>query len=160
MLNPLIRSIIAFALVMLIAQSFQLDIPYAFIQDHFSFDPETRAHNYTQVIISFVNGIHHTVDEWDKIASEIEFLFKLPVHPYYNPTSGSYRIDLTNAALAKIYKPDDFIVALNLANHLRGLLKRIGKKGRVVHIGMLTLIFISNHLNNNCRKRSFSVPCL
>jgi hypothetical protein len=75
--------------------------------------------NPRKTIITFVNGIYHSYDECQEIASLMEEIFKDEVRPFYNPSSGRWLYDLTHAGFALFKKPNDLYLARNLAKHLR-----------------------------------------
>ena len=41
-----------------------------------------------KVIITFINGIYHSEEDWRRIAQQIEDTFEIPVLPLYNPSTG------------------------------------------------------------------------
>ena len=88
----------------------------------------------SKIILSYVNGIYHTLEDWDRISKQLKEIFRCDIYPFYNPSSGSWLNDISNAGYALIRRPTDFSIAQNLAAHLKRLLSQSGENGRVLHL--------------------------
>lgn len=102
--------------------------------------------------ISFVNGIYHTKEDCQRIKRILSEKFNRRVLPFYNPTSGSWAADLTQAGIAIVNKPNNLEIARNLSIHLRSLLHAVGPNGRVLHLAhsggaILTYLAAKYHLS-------------
>eukprot|EP01031_Cornospumella_fuschlensis_P033359 gene33360-40352_t len=103
------------------------------------------------MIITFVNGIYHSIDDWRNISADISELFGAEVRPFYNPSSGVWVKDATRAGIDLVMRPSDQELAKGLANHLRSALSDIEPKGRVLHLAhsggaILTYLAAKHHL--------------
>ena len=109
-------------------------------------------------VVSFVNGIYHSRDEWAAIADNLERIFECRVMPFYNPTSGWWA-DFSKATFERYFKkPADEEVVVNLTAHLRTCLDYAGKGGRVLHIAhsggaILTYLCAKRYLTTSERAR-------
>ena len=81
-------------------------------------------------VVSFVNGIYHSVTELQAIAQQLEEIFSEEVRVFYNPSTGNWFSDAYRAGVELIYKPDDLLIAKRLAEHLRRALKDVGSDGK------------------------------
>lgn len=102
-------------------------------------------------IITFVNGIYHSIDDWRNISADISELFNAEVRPFYNPSSGVWVKDATRAGIDLVMRPSDQDLAKGLANHLRLALNDVEPKGRVLHLAhsggaILTYLAAKHHL--------------
>lgn len=102
-------------------------------------------------VVSFVNGIYHSEEDWRRISDMLEDIFEEEVRPFYNPSSGWWVKDATSAGFNLVLKPNDLSLARDLAEHLRKLLQELGTKGRVLHIAhsggaILTYLAAKHHL--------------
>ena len=109
-------------------------------------------------VICFVNGIHHTLEDCRTVAAQLGEIFGEEVRAYYNPTSGSWLSDASRAGIELFMKPDDRVIAKELAMHLRQALKDVGKDGRVLHLAhsggaILTYLAAKHHLSRSERSR-------
>jgi hypothetical protein len=85
--------------------------------------------------VSFINGIYHSPEDWARITEQLRVLFDDPeIFPFYNPSTGWWVKDATEAGLALLRRPDDLSTALELTSHLRNALEIVGERGRVLHI--------------------------
>jgi hypothetical protein len=115
-----------------------------------------RASNETasppsQTIITFVNGIYHSEEDWERLAEQLSATFQKEVRPFYNPTTGWWVADATRAGYSLVVRPDDDAVALGLTEHLRSALQDAGPMGRVLHLAhsggaLLTYLAAKHHL--------------
>jgi hypothetical protein len=87
--------------------------------------------NPCRSVVSFVNGIYHSVSELQKIADHLEEIFSEEVRVFYNPSTGNWFSDAYRAGVELIYKPDDLLIAKSLALHLRRALKDVGSDGKL-----------------------------
>lgn len=112
-------------------------------------DPKRNNSNF--VAISFINGIAHSERDWLRVTNLIENIFGQEIFPFYNPSTGSFMSDLTNAGYELVIRSNDIQNAQNLANHLRKILANINPKGRILHIAhsagaILTYLAAKHHL--------------
>ena len=85
--------------------------------------------------ISYVNGIHHSKEDWMRITNYLSKLFGTNIRPFYNPSSGSWATDATRIGIALVGKnKSDLKIAQYLADHLKLLLDEVGPNGRVLHL--------------------------
>ncbi len=110
--------------------------------------------NPKQTIITFINGIYHSHEDCMKIVSTLEDLFDEEVRLFYNPSTGNWLSDASQAGFALVTKPNDHILAQQLANHLRIALKDVGINGRILHIAhsggaIITYLAAKHHLTVN-----------
>lgn len=109
--------------------------------------------------VSFVNGIYHSIDDWNRISGQLRDIFQVnEIFPFYNPSSGWWVNDLSNAGYALIRRPNDFVTAQQLAAHLRKVLETVRDNGRVLHIAhsggaILTYLAAKFHLSAEERAR-------
>jgi hypothetical protein len=136
----------------------------------FPFAPLWKTHRYTQqssndssslldggeanMLVSYVNGIYHTVEDWRRITQQIRSIFNMEVLPFYNPSSGWWVRDATTAGYSIVLRPSDSYLSRQLADHLRNVLKRVGEHGRVLHIAhsggaILTYLAAKHHLTKS-----------
>jgi hypothetical protein len=87
--------------------------------------------NPCRTVVSFVNGIYHTYSECQEISDILEGIFDENVRVFYNPSTGNWISDAYRAGLELIYKPDDLLIAKDLALHLRKALKDVGTTGNL-----------------------------
>ena len=111
-----------------------------------------------KVIITFINGIYHSEEDWRRIAKQIEDTFECPVLPHYNPSTGWWVGDATRAGSDLLRMPTDSRTALSLVAHLREALLTVGPRGRVLHIAhsggaIITYIAAKYHLTAEERSR-------
>lgn len=102
-------------------------------------------------VLTFVNGIYHSVDEWRNISHNIEKEFDTEVLPFYNPSSGWWVRDAASAGFDLVLRPIDLDLSKQLAQHLRSALFSVGPHGRVLHVAhsggaILTYLAAKHHL--------------
>eukprot|EP01041_Mallomonas_annulata_P001992 gene1992-3874_t len=107
--------------------------------------------NPRQTVISFVNGIYHTVSDCQLIKNRLEQIFAEEVRAFYNPSTGNWISDASRAGFELVRRPDDLNIAQALALHLRQALKDVGSDGRVLHIAhsggaIITYLAAKHHL--------------
>ena len=136
-----------------------------------------------KIIVSFVNGIYHSTEDWTRISDNLleifreavaidehgrihdknhnetqeQLRFDVEVRPFYNPSTGWWVGDLTQAASALIKRPSDHSTALQLAEHLRGCLAD-SENGRILHLAhsggaIITYLAAKYHLSIEERNR-------
>ena len=111
-----------------------------------------------KTVVTFINGIYHSEEDWRRIAKMLEDFFEVEVLPLYNPTTGWWVGDATRAGYELVRSPADARMAYNLTNHLRMALEVVGPKGRVLHIAhsggaILTYLSAKFHLTAAERQR-------
>jgi hypothetical protein len=105
------------------------------------------------VIVTFINGIHHTYEECKNISAILETVLGAPVFPFYNPTTGSWMKDLSRASVDLIFRSDDIVLARNLTEHFRKIFRDdLHPQGRILHIAhsggaILTYLAAKHHLS-------------
>ena len=104
-----------------------------------------------RTVISFVNGIHHSLDDCREIAGRLGEIFGDEVRAFYNPSSGNWFSDASRAGLELFTKPGDLFIAKGLAAHLRRALRDVGARGRVLHLAhsggaIMTYLAAKHHL--------------
>ena len=104
-----------------------------------------------RTVISFVNGIHHSLDDCREIAARLGEIFGDEVRAFYNPSSGNWFSDASRAGLELFTKPGDLVIAKGLAAHLRRALRDVGARGRVLHLAhsggaIMTYLAAKHHL--------------
>ncbi len=114
--------------------------------------PSPPSSSNSTMLISYVNGIYHTEDDWRRISGKIEAIFSTEVSPFYNPSTGWWVRDITNAGYSLALRPHDLYLSKQLAEHLKGVLKKVGEYGRVLHIAhsggaILTYLAAKHHLS-------------
>jgi hypothetical protein len=82
-----------------------------------------------KVIMTFINGIYHSEEEWQRITKMIQEMFQCPILPIYNPSTGWWVRDATGAASDLIRRPVDSQMASSLAEHFRLALSTVGPRG-------------------------------
>ncbi|CAM9292842.1 unnamed protein product [Chrysoparadoxa australica] len=102
-------------------------------------------------IITFVNGIYHSEEDWQRITTNLRAIFGHEVRPFYNPTTGWFVGDLTQAGYNLFRRPDTNAVAVGLASHLKEAIRDAGPRGRVLHLAhsggaLLTYLAAKHHL--------------
>ena len=136
-----------------------------------------------KIIVSFVNGIYHSTEDWRRISENLleifreavaidehgkvhdknhnetreQLRFDVEVRPFYNPSTGWWVGDLTQAASALIKRPSDHSTALKLAEHLRRCLAD-SQNGRILHLAhsggaIITYLAAKYHLSVEERSR-------
>jgi hypothetical protein len=113
---------------------------------------------YNLTIVSFVNGIYYSPEDWERIGRQLEDTFDCRVRPFYNPSTGNWASDVSSATMQKLSKPNDFDLAKNLSKHLKSLLDEVGEHGRVLHIAhsggaILTYLAAKYHLSKRDRRK-------
>lgn len=103
------------------------------------------------ILVTFVNGIYHSVSDWTRISNNLENIFRCEVRPYYNPTSGWWVKDISRAGFDLVLRPNDLILAKGLADHLRFALDDLHPNGRLLHLAhsggaILTYLAAKHHL--------------
>lgn len=104
------------------------------------------------MLITFVNGIYHSETEVRDIATLLKCMFRCEVRTFYNPSSGSWVKDAYKAGFELVLRPNDLILAKQLAEHLRSALREVHpQKGRILHIAhsggaILTYLAAKYHL--------------
>ena len=93
---------------------------------------QNHTSNPCRSVVSFVNGIYHSVSELQMIADQLEEIFSEEVRVFYNPSTGNWFSDAYRAGVELIYKPDDLLIAKSLALHLRRALKDVGSDGKMI----------------------------
>ena len=111
-----------------------------------------------KTVVTFINGIYHSEEDWRRIAKMLEDFFEVEVLPLYNPTTGWWVGDATRAGYELVRSPADARMACNLTSHLRMALEVVGPKGRVLHIAhsggaILTYLSAKFHLTAEERQR-------
>ena len=87
------------------------------------------------MVLTFVNGIYHSEKEVRELAIYLRCMFRSDVRTFYNPSSGSWVKDAYKAGFELVLRPNDLILAKQLAEHLRSALREVHpKKGHVLHI--------------------------
>ena len=105
------------------------------------------------MIVSFVNGIYHSEADVQEISDYLKLTFQSDVRSFYNPSSGSWVKDAYKAGFEMVLRPNDLVLAKQLADHLRSALKEVrAKEGRVLHIAhsggaILTYLAAKYHLS-------------
>ena len=87
-----------------------------------------------KIAVSFINGIYHSNEDWNRITENLTAEFGVPVHAMYNPSSGRWLYDATQAGYELLRSPADSATVSKLAMHLRGLLATLEPPGRVLHL--------------------------
>jgi hypothetical protein len=106
------------------------------------------------VIVTFVNGIYHSIHDVENISIYLKDTFNTDVRAFYNPTSGSWVMDAYKAGYGLVLRPSDLVLAKQLAFHLRNALGDVEKDGgRVLHIAhsggaILTYLAAKYHLTS------------
>eukprot|EP01039_Chlorochromonas_danica_P000203 gene203-217_t len=113
----------------------------------------TRTTGKKAVIITFVNGIYHSEEDWRNITDDIRQLFSAEVRPFYNPSSGWWVKDFTRAGFDLVLRPTDLALSKQLAEHLRQTLQDLEPGGRILHIAhsggaILTYLAAKHHLTS------------
>ena len=134
-----------------------------------------------KTIVTFVNGIYHSTEEWKRISDNLLEIFskactdqtsqmnsrhlesilqfEVEVRPFYNPSTGWWLADLTQAATTLIKRPSDLSTALGLAEHLRSCLASLNDiNGRILHLAhsggaIVTYLAAKYHLSADERNR-------
>ena len=114
--------------------------------------------NNSLIAISFVNGIYHSENEWREISNELSHIFNIEIHPFYNPSTGSWFNDAQQATFDLFQKPSNGTISLQLAQHLRNLLLKLDSNGRILHLAhsggaILTYLAAKYHLTNEEKSR-------
>lgn len=109
-------------------------------------------------VITFVNGIYHSIQDWKNISADIQQLFGASVRPFYNPSSGWWVRDATRAGYNLALRPCDLELSRELAEHLRTALQEVEPNGRVLHIAhsggaILTYLAARHHLSRSEKGR-------
>jgi hypothetical protein len=114
-----------------------------------------------QFCISYVNGIYHSKNDWERISEQLRVMFQGEVRPFYNPSSGWWLTDATKAGYHFVVK--DLRAAESLANHLRSILEENAPNGRVLHIahsaGSILTYLAAKHFLNFQEKNRIDVAC-
>lgn len=124
----------------------------SFVQPTFnSTIPSNRNGIKPFAIITFVNGIYHSVEDWVRISTNLENIFGYEVRPFYNPSSGWWMTDISRAGFDLVLRPNDLMIARDLAEHLRAALADLHPHGRVLHLAhsggaILTYLAAKHHL--------------
>lgn len=109
------------------------------------------------MVVSFVNGIYHTEDEWRNLTQSLSEVFSSQVRAFYNPSSGTaffnWVQDAAKAGYELMRRPNDLDLAKRLAEHLRNILEEVGPTGRVLHLAhsggaILTYLAAKYHLTS------------
>lgn len=96
---------------------------------------DTNRISNKMMILTFVNGIYHSETEVKDIATYLRCTFRSEVRTFYNPSSGSWVKDAYKAGFELVLRPNDLILAKQLAEHLRSALREVHpQRGRVLHI--------------------------
>ncbi len=114
--------------------------------------PSSPSSSNSTMLISYVNGIYHTKEDWRRISGKIETIFSTEVSPFYNPSTGWWVRDITNAGYSLVLRPHDLYLSKQLAEHLKSALRKVGEYGRVLHIAhsggaILTYLAAKHHLS-------------
>lgn len=146
-----------FLLTCLNALAFSRGIGFDIIAKAFSMRSQSAVTNNT-FAITFVNGIYHSVQDWKDITHDIKGLFGMDVRPFYNPSSGWWVKDATEAGVNLVLRRNDLELARGLADHLRSALQDVGPHGRVLHIAhsggaILTYLAAKHHLSHQEKNR-------
>ncbi|KAG5189534.1 hypothetical protein JKP88DRAFT_301534 [Tribonema minus] len=109
-------------------------------------------------IITFVNGIFHSEEDWQRITEQLDDIFKQEVRAFYNPSTGWWVADLAGAGFDLVRRSDTHSVARALALHLREALELSGPRGRVLHLAhsggaLMTYLAAKYHLRAAERAR-------
>ncbi|CAM9283951.1 unnamed protein product, partial [Phaeothamnion confervicola] len=113
-------------------------------------DPGLRQPN-SRFAITYVNGIYHTREDWERLTTQLQGMFEHRVRPFYNPTSGWWLADASRAGYHLMRRPADDEVVRGLAGHLQQALADVGPRGRVLHLAhsggaLLTYLAAKHHL--------------
>ena len=108
---------------------------------------------YSPLRVSFVNGIHHSEEEWRNLTLLLSEVFGDQVRAFYNPSSGWWVKDAAKAGYELVRRPNDLGLAKKLAEHLRSVLREVGPTGRVLHLAhsggaILTYLAAKYHLTS------------
>jgi len=107
------------------------------------------------MIVSFVNGIYHSPEDWRNLTVSLSDVFGDRVRAFYNPSSGTaffnWIQDAARAGYELVRRPNDLELAKRLAEHLRSALGEVGPTGRVLHLAhsggaILTYLAAKYHL--------------
>lgn len=103
-------------------------------------------------VVTFINGIYHSVEDWQRITAQLESTFKCPVRPFYNPSSGWWMKDISKAGFDLVLRPNDLILAKDLADHFRAAFEDLKPNGRILHLAhsggaILSYLAAKHHLS-------------
>ncbi|CAN0503231.1 unnamed protein product, partial [Ectocarpus sp. 12 AP-2014] len=109
------------------------------------------------VVITYINGIFHSVPEWESITQQLQALFGHEVRSFYNPSSGWWITDASKAGYHMLRKPANHTIAQALGDHLAQAVEDVGR-GRVLHIAhsggaLITYLAAQHHLNRRQRDK-------
>lgn len=105
------------------------------------------------VAVTFINGIYHTKEDWQRITRQLQLTFRVDVKPFYNPSSGWWVKDISKAGFDLVLRPNDLFLAKGLADHFRDVLRQLDPAlGRIFHIAhsggaILTYLAAKHHLS-------------
>ncbi|CAM9217967.1 unnamed protein product [Ectocarpus fasciculatus] len=137
---------------------------YAWCQEYWNWDG--KRHSSTDgrrwpandgVVITYINGIFHSVPEWESITQQLQALFGHEVRPFYNPSSGWWITDASKAGYHLLRKPANHTIAQALGDHLAQAVEDVGR-GRVLHIAhsggaLITYLAAQHHLTRRQRDK-------
>ncbi|CAM9627142.1 unnamed protein product, partial [Ectocarpus sp. 8 AP-2014] len=137
---------------------------YAWCQEYWNWDG--KRHSSTDgrrwpandgVVITYINGIFHSVPEWESITQQLQALFGHEVRSFYNPSSGWWITDASKAGYHMLRKPANHTIAQALGDHLAQAVEDVGR-GRVLHIAhsggaLITYLAAQHHLTRRQRDK-------
>jgi hypothetical protein len=105
-----------------------------------------------RILVSFINGIYHSSEDWQRITQNLSSIFGCEVHAFYNPSSGRWLQDATVAGYELIRTPAETEAVLKLANHFREMLTTLGPRDRILHLAhsggaIITYLCAKYHLS-------------
>ncbi|CAM9724943.1 unnamed protein product, partial [Scytosiphon promiscuus] len=137
---------------------------YAWCQEYWNWDG--KRHSSTDgrrwpandgVVITYINGIFHSVPDWESITHQLQTIFGHEVRPFYNPSSGWWITDASKAGYHLLRKPANDTIAHALGEHLAQAVEDVGR-GRVLHIAhsggaLITYLAAQHHLTKRQRDK-------
>ncbi|CAN0229874.1 unnamed protein product, partial [Ectocarpus sp. 12 AP-2014] len=137
---------------------------YAWCQEYWNWDGKRQSSTDGRrwpandgVVITYINGIFHSVPEWESITQQLQALFGHEVRSFYNPSSGWWITDASKAGYHMLRKPANHTIAQALGDHLAQAVEDVGR-GRVLHIAhsggaLITYLAAQHHLTRRQRDK-------
>ncbi|CAM9664883.1 unnamed protein product [Hapterophycus canaliculatus] len=137
---------------------------YAWCQEYWNWDGKRHSNTDGRrwpandgVVITYINGIFHSVPDWESITNQLQTIFGHEVRPFYNPSSGWWITDASKAGYHLLRKPANDTIAHALGEHLAEAVQDAGR-GRVLHIAhsggaLITYLAAQHHLTKRQRDK-------